>query len=238
MSLKSEHSDIAFKRLLKESNSKKFHKSLDCVKNACDAIEDMKGIINYSRIAKYTENHFGGPKRQSIMNNADLRLYIDLRKQEYENFPKSIKNNHPRNKAHEYPCDDLDLKTKSYIDQLRARNAFLEKSMQHLLQEILKETKKNPIDLNKSITYGPQKDLSMNITRTFKTNNECIQIQTLEKVIKRLQKMSNDPMCPLEIRSRDGKDYIVLENSPFMATVLYSHELDLLNLTCPLSGKK
>ncbi len=82
MTLHPENSQDCFKRFLQESNSQKNHKSLERVKLACD-IEDMQGLLNYSRVAQYTENHYGSSKRQSIMNGKRLCLYIDLRKQEY-----------------------------------------------------------------------------------------------------------------------------------------------------------
>ena len=93
---KMENAENCFKRLLQESTSQKFHKSLERVKKACDTIEDMKGLLNYSRVAQYTENHYGSPKRQSIMNSKRLRLYIDLRKQEYTE--KQPEKKHPQQK--------------------------------------------------------------------------------------------------------------------------------------------
>lgn len=230
MSLLQEKADTCFKRLLQESRSQKFHKSLERVRKACDNIESMKGLLNYSRVAKYTENHFGSPKRQSIMNNADLRLYIDLRKQENKNYKRSASNTcSSKNKVPEYPCDNLDLKTKSYIDQLRARNAFLEKSMQQLQQEILNETRKNPIDLEKSIVTGAQDDLSMKISQHFQNEIDFDEIVKLLKAMSRLLEVTKDPAFPLDLKSREEKEYLTIESPMGIEkTILYGDELQML----------
>lgn len=54
----------------------------------------MKGLLNYSRVAQYTEKHFGGPKAQSILNNDKHRLYIQLRMQEYNENKRRSKPPH------------------------------------------------------------------------------------------------------------------------------------------------
>lgn len=228
MSLLQENSTTCFKRLLQESNSKKFHKSIEHVKKACDEIVNMKGLLNYSRVAQYTENHFGGPKRQSVMNNSKLRLYIDLRKQEYTNASQMTKQSTVTNKASEYPSDDLDQKTKSYIDQLRARNAFLEKAMNNLKQDILNETRANPIDLNKSITAGVQNDLSMQIVRESEPSQKSEQTAVFQKIFQRLLDIAKTHASPLDVKTREGKEYLAIDTTGYTATVLYNKELDMV----------
>jgi len=223
-----ENAENCFKRLLQESTSQKFHKSLERVKKACDTIEDMKGLLNYSRVAQYTENHYGSPKRQSIMNSKRLRLYIDLRKQEYTEKQPGRKTLSDKNTAPQYPCADLDLKTKVYIDQLRARNALLEKSMQQMQKEILQETRRNPIDMNKSILAGAQEDHSMQLVRDTKAQEHDENTKTLLKIVHRFLQLADNPLCPLDIQTHEGKDYLVFETRQFRETVVFADELSLV----------
>ncbi|MDD2465267.1 MAG: hypothetical protein PHI97_14825 [Desulfobulbus sp.] len=234
MNLEPEHSAVAFKRFLKESKSKKFHHSLECVKNACDTIEEMKGIINYSRIAQYTENHFGGPKKQTIMNSKTLRLYIDLRKQEYEYDLPKIKKRDSELVHQQYPCADLDLKTKAYIDQLRSRNMFLEKSMAHIQKELLQKTRSNPIDLYQSISHGAQDDLSMQLISHHQPKDEQIVIsEKARSGIKKLLELAENPNSYLEFQTKNGEIIMVLEKGRSIETILFGDELSALKgLSC------
>lgn len=228
MNLKPEHSEVAFKRFLKESRSKKFHHSLECVKNACDAIEEMKGIINYSRIAQYTENHFGGPKKQTIMNSKTLRLYIDLRKQEYENDLPKIKKRVSELVHQQYPCADLDLKTKAYIDQLRSRNMFLEKSMAHIQKELLQKTRSNPIDLYQSISHGAQDDLSMQLISHHQQEEQLEISDNARSAIKKLLALAENPNSFLEFKTKNGEAILALVTTRSQETILFGDELSAL----------
>ena len=227
MTLQTENAETCFKRLLQESTSQKFHKSLERVKKACDTIEDMKGLLNYSRVVQYTENHYGSPKRQRIMNSKRLRLYIDLRKQEYTEKQPEKKAPSAKNTAPQYPCADLDLKTKVYIDQLRARNALLEKSMQQMQKEILQETRRNPIDINKSILAGAQEDHSMQLVRDAEAQEHDENTKTLLKIVQRFLQLADNPLCSLDIQTHEGKDYLVFETPQFRETVVFADELSL-----------
>jgi len=184
-------------------------------------------LLNYSRVAQYTENHYGSPKRQSIMNSKRLRLYIDLRKQEYTEKQPEKKTPSAKNTAPQYPCADLDLKTKVYIDQLRARNALLEKSMQQMQKEILQETRRNPIDMNKSILAGAQEDHSMQLVRDTKAQEHDENTKTLLKIVQRFLQLADNPLCSLDIQTHEGKDYLVFETPQFRETVVFADELSL-----------
>jgi hypothetical protein len=229
MTLQPENAATCFKRLLQESNSQKFHASLERIKKACDAIEDMKGLLNYSRVAQYTENHYGSPKRQSIMNSKQLRLYIDLRKQEYTQKSPGRNNKKSKNIGPQYPSPDLDLKTRVYIDQLRARNAFLEKAMSYLKQEVLCQTQKAPISLSKSIEAGAREDLSLEVVRQNQGNQSDEKLELIRTAIHKLLDLSNNVNCPLEIQNRNDKDFLVLETPLSQETILFDDELDVLN---------
>jgi len=231
MNLHPDDSAACFKRLLQESNSQKFHTSLERIKNACDGIEDMKGLLNYSRVAKYTENHYGSPKRQSIMNSKRLRLYIDLRKQEYGAKSPAPKRKKASSITPRYPTNDLDLKTKVFIDQLhslneqlQARNAFLEKAMRNLQQDILHTTRENPIDVRAMIEQGAQDDLSMNIVREKQKNASGISTKA-KNAIEKLLALADNPHCSLKFEIIDGERNLMLKSAMAPETILFTDEL-------------
>ena len=79
-----ESSGTIYKIFSKELGSKG-KKSLINVKAACDLIESTKGVMNYSSVGCVSTKHYGGPKKQSIQNNNNLKRYIDARIREYKN---------------------------------------------------------------------------------------------------------------------------------------------------------
>lgn len=225
MTLEIENSDTCFKRLVQESSSGKFHKSLEYIRKACDAIEQMNGVINYSKVAVYTDNHFGNPKRQTIMNNSRLRLYIDLRRQESSTKPTHSPKQQYKSNVPDYPTSNLDTKTKSYIDQLKAENVFLNNSIKYLKEEVLQETRKNPISLIKSISQGPNEDLSMELAtpnlNQDQTKPQIIAIGAIEKLLA----LANNPDSYLKIQVKNERRVLVLETPGFIGTILFEDEL-------------
>jgi hypothetical protein len=230
MSLQMENAETCFKRLLSESKSPKFHTSLERVRKACNSIVNMKGTLNYSRVAEYTTEHFGGPKRQSIMNKEGkrLRLYIDLRKEEYTVHSKLSKNTKTKSSTPMYFCDDWDLKTKSFINGLQSELAFYKNILCNVKQDIRQETRENPIDYDKSISAGPQDDLSMQVIRESELENENEHLKMIHEIVQRLLDIAKDPNSPLEFKTRDGKEYLALAYGQVIMTVLYSDELSKL----------
>lgn len=229
MTLNQENSSKCFKRLLAESNSPKFHKSLEHIRKACNAIENMKGQLNYSRIATYTEEHFGTPKKQSILNCKRLKLYIEIRKHEYA----ATKEKPPKSKEHlsepPYPSSDLDLKTKVYIDHLRSKVKQQELSIRYLNEEILEKTSKQPISFIESISQGPGEDLSMELTRSINgKETESYIDHTLKKAISKLLAMVHNPNIPLEVQKKNEKHVIVLETETVKETILFEDEIAVL----------
>ncbi|MFT5700917.1 MAG: hypothetical protein ACI8ZB_003802 [Desulforhopalus sp.] len=226
MNLKPENASECFQRLLQSSKSEKFHISLERIKKACNCIVDMGGIINYSRVANYTEKHFGGPKRQSVMNSKRLRLYIDLRKQEHH-----TPHNHIRIKQDtiEYPSPSLDQKTKLYINKLRAVNTFLETTISSLQHDILQKTKETPIDLAKAISAGPNDDLSMDLKSQNENSGDAVLPKSTATIILKILMLTSNTNCPLYLEKVDGKDELILKTTLVHETVLFADELSELN---------
>ncbi len=219
-----ENAESCFKRLLQESKSRQFHVSLERIKEACDTIEDMKGLLNYSRVAQYTENHFGGPKIQSIRNNDQHRLYIQLRMQEYQGNKQLPKKSSPSSTKPRYPSPDLDLKTKVAFDLLRGENDLLRKAMKELKEQILHETRQSPIDMTKAITDGPQPDLSLKLSKEAPENNEYLKL--IQDIGQRLLQLNEDSLSPIKILTyENGKTELVLDNMIQTYTLLYDDEL-------------
>lgn len=225
MSIQMENAVTCFKRLLGESKSPKFHASLERVKKACDSIENMRGLLSYSGVAKYTTDHFGGPKRQSIMNSDRLRLYIDYRKEEYTIHSKPPKTFKTKTSSTPDWAKNLDLKTRVRINQLESELTYKDYLLRNLSKNISHDSWKHPIDFDKSISAGVQEDLSMLVIRDSDVEQNNGKLKMICNIVQRLLDFAEDPSCPLKITTRNGRECLRLESGPFEGTVLYDNEL-------------
>lgn len=131
-----------FDRLTKDSG-RKFITALERIKDACDKLENVGADINYSSVGKMAVSLHGGPKPQSILNNAKHKTYIDTRKK------RDKKSFGALNEVEDaYPASNLDQRTKQYIDRLKQRNNLLENAMQELKQRLKLESTQNPVDVS------------------------------------------------------------------------------------------
>lgn len=145
-----------------KQGSPKFVKSLERVKAACDHIIAAKGPLTYSQVGAVATKLFGGPKAQSIHNNADHKRYIDARQREYRQQPLSGPATSKKElRANQYPSSGLDFKTRRYIDDLRQRNDMLEAAMREFRVHIARATKENPVDVSQLLNTGPDADGAM-----------------------------------------------------------------------------
>lgn len=177
-----------YERKMGESPSVKFKKSLESVRVACDRIVAAKGEINYARVSHFTN---GSPAKQSIYNSKKLRLYIDLRRNEYD----LVMRRHGRSEksaatagnqsSHLYPVSGLDLKTKKAFDNLEKRNTFLEKVVDTLEKQLRSATEKNPLDFAEAITQGPDADLNMDFHQANRNGGEIVN-REFQEAIKKL----------------------------------------------------
>lgn len=224
--LQPESSSKCFERLMRESTSRKLKKSLESIRKACDELEKMKGVINYTKVAEFTTNHFNTPRRQTIMNSERLRLYIDLRKDEYEKDRFGKKQPKQSQTSPLYPSNDLDLKTITYIDQLRSRNSFLEKQTSFLRDQLTQETKVNPISYTKSIKAGAYEGGAMEVTRIVK---QGVISSDAKDAIEKLLSLTENPNSYLKIMQEDGEKQRLILNTPSATeTVLYDEHLKAL----------
>ncbi|GAB2892809.1 hypothetical protein GCM10027202_21010 [Microvirgula curvata] len=148
--------DALFASLRDEAGAK-FVQALEKIKGACDAIVAANGTLTYSQVGKVAVQLYGGPKVQSILNNAKHKAYIDARKRELS-FAWRLGQSEPASKLSDtkrYPADSLDYKTRRYIDDLRQRNSLLEAAMRELKKQVLKATERKPLDLSAMLAAQP-----------------------------------------------------------------------------------
>jgi len=183
----SENSSAVYDELIKTVGAKCI-KSLNNIKSACDLIEISHGIINYSRVAKVATEHFGGPKAQSIHNNAKLKRYIDSRILEYSNIKnRNTKQVREKSICKNYPSDNLDLRTRKYIDQLHDRLNLVETRYKTLRDWQEKFTKINPIDSKLAIMNGPDHETALKIE--YSGDSELLTL--IKRCIQRLIELPN-----------------------------------------------
>ncbi|QIX18785.1 hypothetical protein [Burkholderia multivorans] len=141
--------------------------SLERIKAACDRIEAMRGLMNYSRVAAVTIELFGGPRAQTIQNNQYLKAYIATRIAEYHKTRPTEATRSPKVQAvsttRRYPTDDLDSKTKLYLDLLKQDNERLHKENGRLAQLLEQNSLRHPYSLAEAFGRGPADDLTLDL---------------------------------------------------------------------------
>jgi len=200
--------------------------SLMNIKKACDAITISRGELNYSGVGKFCEREYGTPKTQSILNNKDLKRYIGARIFEYSQgrkFP-NLPLADCRTKSAAYPSDDLDPKTKVYIDQLRSRIKLLENINKELSKNVENLTKASPVNLAQAIGFGADYDGAMQIE--FQREKDST-LEMLREAMTKVLELKDYPASNLVIKEngdrrmmlleRPSGDHIVLEPEHFFA---------------------
>ncbi len=152
-----ESSESIFDEIIKAAKSGKSKKSIENIKKSCDLIVAARGVMNYSRVAVVATENFGGPKKQSVQNNKNLKRYIAARQEEY--FGKTKDHGAPcqteSQTLFQYPETGLSPRVKIYIDQLMTRLNLVETRYQELRKQQEKLTKKNPVSLSAAIERSP-----------------------------------------------------------------------------------
>ncbi|OXH92519.1 hypothetical protein CA831_02380, partial [Burkholderia multivorans] len=157
---------------LMERAGAKARVSHERIKAACDRIEAMRGLMNYSRVAAMATDLFGGPRAQTIQNNRHLKAYIATRISEYHAprsggvAPRARKR--VTDEAMHYPATDLDDKTKLHIDILRQDNERLARENIRLAQMLEQESLRHPLSLTEAFGRGTTEELGMDIRDGFK----------------------------------------------------------------------
>ncbi len=178
-----ESSSAVYAVLSKELGPKAV-KSLVNIKSACDLIISSRGVMNYSRVARVATECFGGPKQQSVLNNKNLKRYIDTRIYEYSQSKRPYQLSSTRKKddlePKVYPIDNLDSRTKTYIDQLHTRLELAENRYRELRKWQEEYTKANPVNLAEAIGRGPTDVGAMQLE--YKSDNSELINQVREAV--------------------------------------------------------
>jgi len=136
-------------------------RSLNNVRMACDLIVAARGIMNYSRVAEIATAQFGGPMKQSVHNNNELKRYIAARMAEYypPRHSRGLKNESADNASRPWPEEGLSVRTKTYITQLQTRLEMVEKRYRELRIQQEKMTKACPVNLARAIEDGAVTDV-------------------------------------------------------------------------------
>jgi hypothetical protein len=149
--------------------------SLERIKAACDRIEAMRGLMNYSRVAATATDLFGGPRAQTIQNNRHLKAYIATRISEYQGTRSKGTYPKPReqvtNQTTKYPAIDLDAKTRMHIDILRESNEMLARENLRLTQLLEQESLRRPLSLTEAFGRIPTGELALDIRQTIERSD-------------------------------------------------------------------
>lgn len=183
--------------------------------------------MNYSRVARVATECFGGPKQQSVLNNKNLKRYIDARRYEYSQSERSHQLSATRKKGDleykVYPVDNLDSRTKIYIDQLHARLELAENRYRELRKWQEEHTKANPVNFAETIGRGPTDDGAMQLE--YKSDNSELINQVREAVGALLNISEFISTLVIETKGekkrltlkRPAGDYVVLTPQQFTA---------------------
>jgi hypothetical protein len=167
MNIFNESADEIFRLLLAEVGPKA-RTSLERIKAACDMIESMRGLMNYSRVAAVTTEQFGSPRAQTVQNSKQLKAYIAVRMKEYEEgkHPRPRRDTSPKYPVKvepTYPVEGLDAKTRLFIDLMTQTNQRLEAENNRLAHLLEKETERRPISLTDAFSRGPTSTFGVDV---------------------------------------------------------------------------
>mgnify|MGYP000093997727 FL=1 len=148
-----------YESLLESAKTPKAKACLFNVRKACSSILKVKGNLTYAAVARFIDdvdnleilqliNGVAGPKQQSISNNKNFKMLINLYIEELDRIkgrPQS--SNDVGAKSSEYPTAGLDSKTKLYINMLNQKIQALEKENETLSLSFQDQTKSSPLKL-------------------------------------------------------------------------------------------
>ncbi|SAL81600.1 hypothetical protein AWB74_05995 [Caballeronia arvi] len=204
-----ESADQIYGRLMSELGPKA-RASLERIRQACDSIEVVRGLMNYSRVAAATTERFGGPKKQTIQNNRQLKAYISRRIHEYSLVTKRVSEGVASTVGAaraQYPSTDIDAKTRAYIDLLRADNKRLHDENLHLGRLLEQQTEASPISIDDAIRSGPSEELALQIS----TSSDQRLPPSVNELL-RLLHSSRDERLEVQSRNDDSTRLTSLKN--------------------------
>ncbi len=224
MSILNESATELYNRLMSELPTKA-KKSLEFVKTSCDDIELARGVINYSKVAEFATKHYGGPSKQTVQNNKNLKNYIHKRMCEYKTWHKdSTDRNKDIKHKYIYPTESLDVKTRTYIKHMQDAIEHLENKISHLNQILEAKTRKTPIPFSEVISNGIQADGNMSITIPH-NNSVPICLYPFLKKLFGLDKNSGK-LKSFEVKCRDNQYVLVNSDGMVSETLLTPVEWD------------
>ncbi|MCE3269010.1 MAG: hypothetical protein K0R49_1262 [Burkholderiales bacterium] len=224
MSILNESATELYNRLILELPTKA-KKSLELVKTSCDDIELARGIINYSKVAEFATKHYGGPSKQTVQNNKNLKNYIYKRMCEYKTWRKNSTDRNNETKYKDvYPTENLDIKTRTYINHMRDAIRHLETKVSNLNQILETATRKTPIHFSEVISKGIQQDGGLSIAVP---QNKAIP-GFLYPFLRKLFGLDKNAgrLKSFEVKCRDNKYMLVNTDGMINETILTPAEWD------------
>lgn len=214
---------------LKTTLTTKGMRSLNNIKMACDLIVSAQGNMNFSRVGDVATNQFGGPKKQSIQNNNDLKRYITARINEYygsqERLRKTDGATNDRNT--EWPEDMLSARTKMYITQLRNRLDMVEKRYHELRKRQEIQSKIHPVSFLDTIEHGYQgtrtNTLNIQEETTALLKASLKSLLNIDKYVNSLQIETSHSRTGLVLKRPSG-DVVILSPSQFECVMAFLKE--------------
>jgi len=195
-------------------------RSLDNLRMACDLIVAARGIMNFSRVAEVATKQYGGPRKQSVHNNHELKRYIAARMAEYN----QSRSPYPRKDAQtgkaldSWPEEGLSVRTRACITQLRTRLEMVEKRYSELRLQQEKMTKASPVNLVKAIELGNNNNEFVipyeTTDATASLREAIVALLKIGEYISSLQTETHDSRSGLILRRPSG-DIVILTPTQF-----------------------
>lgn len=213
-----ESSEDVYKELITILNPKG-KRCLENIRMACDFIVSARGLMNYSRVGDIATTQFGGPKKQSIQNNTNLKRYIAARISEYS-AKKDVYNRQVKsdsNALSEWPEQNLSTRTRVYIMQLQTRLELVEKRYQELRLQQEHYTKIHPVSMTDVIERGSTNGhlhIPASSIENEELRNSVRSLLTVLDYIKSLQPETINNHTGLVLKRPSG-DVVILNPSQF-----------------------
>ena len=195
---------LLYEQLLKDLGPKA-RRSLERIRSACNTIALARGAMTYSRVAKVAVERFGGPANQTILNNKQLKAYIDARaladrrSNGRSNAPGPASASGLSRRTEQYPSEGLDAKTMACIDMLRAEVARNEQLILTLQKTLESQTKRSPLSFEEALRLGPGRLTELQLPLVANGNNMPIAMR------RALTSVLTGEVATLQVEVRDGK---------------------------------
>ena len=175
--------------------------ALNNVRIACKKIFETRGVLSVANVAKFIANidnyelleHHNDktpPKYQSILNNKEFGKLIALYQGELDKLITPPTSKAIKEVSH-YPVNNLDSKTKLFIDLQKQQLQRLEKEVETLTSQVRSMQSQQPIDLLASFNTESITETGTLTVIPKKTSNDAM-IESIFNVLKAMPTEHSD----------------------------------------------